>query len=230
MNGQAKIMEPRRLYQQIADQIRELIDSGEFLAGARLPAERELAQRLGVSRPSLREALIALEIDGSVEIRMGSGVYVSSEPAQSPSRTKSLGESPSELMQARAALEGTTIVLAASRIDAAALETLRATLDAMRSEIETGRKPLDQDRQFHVIIAEQSGNSVLARLVGDLFDERHSPISAQFRVKFEDKDTWIFALQEHEAILAALEAKDPLLAQAAMHSHLDSSRRRWVEN
>ncbi|MES5101018.1 FadR/GntR family transcriptional regulator [Agrobacterium sp. BA1120] len=230
MNGQAKILEPRRLYQQIADQIRELIDSGEFLAGARLPAERELAQRLGVSRPSLREALIALEIDGSVEIRMGSGVYVSSEPAQSPARTKSLGESPSELMQARAALEGTTIVLAASRIDAAALETLRATLDAMRSEIEAGRKPLDQDRQFHVIIAEQSGNSVLARLVGDLFDERHSPISAQFRVKFEDKDTWIFALQEHEAILSALEAKDPLLAQAAMHSHLDSSRRRWVEN
>ncbi|KQO73886.1 FadR/GntR family transcriptional regulator [Rhizobium sp. Leaf262] len=230
MNGQAKIAEPRRLYQQIADQIRELIENGEFQAGARLPAERELAQKLGVSRPSLREALIALEIDGSVEIRMGSGVYVSTEPAQPASRTKSLGESPSELMQARAALEGTTILLSASRIAPEALVALRDTLDAMRVEIDAGRKPLDQDRQFHVLIAEQSGNSVLSRLVGDLFDERHSPISAQFRVKFEDKDTWIFALQEHEAILAALEAKDPLLAQAAMHRHLDSSRRRWVEN
>ena len=230
MNGQAKIIEPRRLYQQIADQIRELIESGEFLAGARLPAERELAQKLGVSRPSLREALIALEIDGSVEIRMGSGVYVSTEPVQSPIRTKSLGESPSELMQARAVLEGTTILLAASRIDTIALENLRAILDAMRKEIEAGRKPLDQDRQFHTTIAEQSGNSVLARLIADLFDERHSPISAQLRVKFEDKDTWFLALQEHEAILTALENKDALLAQAAMHSHLDSSRRRWVEN
>lgn len=230
MNGQAKMMETRRLYQQIADQIRELIDSGEFPAGARLPAERELAQRLGVSRPSLREALIALEIDGSVEIRMGSGVYVSVEPAQPNGRTKSLGESPSELMQARAALEGTTLLLAASRIDDQALETIRATLDAMRIEIEAGRKPLDQDRQFHVLIAEQSGNSVLARLVGELFDERHSPISAQLRTKFEDRDTWTHALEEHEAILTALEARDPLLAQAAMHRHLDSSRRRWVEN
>lgn len=223
-------MEPRRLYQQIADQIRELIDSGEFQPGSRLPPERELAQRLGVSRPSLREGLIALEIDGSVEIRMGSGVYVSTELAQPVTRTKSLGESPTELMQARAAIEGTTIVLAASRVDDASLETLRSTLQAMRAEIDAGRKPLDQDRQFHVLIAEQSGNSVLARLIADLFDERHSPMSAQFRVKFEDKDTWTFALQEHEAILAALEAKDPLLAQSAMHSHLDSSRRRWVEN
>lgn len=223
-------MEPRRLYQQIADQIRELIDSGEFQPGSRLPPERELAQRLGVSRPSLREGLIALEIDGSVEIRMGSGVYVSYEPVQPVARTRSLGESPTELMQARAAIEGTTIVLAASRFNDGALETLRSTLHAMRTEIEAGRKPLDQDRQFHVLIAEQSGNSVLARLIADLFDERHSPMSAQFRVKFEDKDTWAFALAEHEAILAALEARDPLLAQSAMHRHLDSSRRRWVEN
>lgn len=229
MNGQAKIIEPRRLYQQVADQIRELIEGGEFQPGTRLPAERELAQKLGVSRPSLREALIALEIDGSVEIRMGSGVYVLPEQASQPTRTKSLGESPSELMQARSTLEGATILLAASRIDTIALSALRSNLDEMRGDIEAGRKPLDQDRKFHTIIAEQSGNSVLARLVADLFDERHSPISAQLRVKFEDKDTWAFALQEHEAILAALEAKDPLLAQAAMHIHLESSRRRWID-
>lgn len=228
MNGQAKISEPRRLYQQVADQIRELIEGGEFLPGSRLPAERELAQKLGVSRPSLREALIALEIDGSVEIRMGSGVYV--ESISAPTRTKSLGESPSELMQARSAIEGATIILAASRIDNVSLASLRAVLDEMRREIAVGRKPLDQDRKFHTTIAEQSGNSVLTKLVADLFDERHSPISAQLRVKFEDKDTWTVALQEHEAILAALENRDPLQAQAAMHIHLDSSRRRWVEN
>lgn len=230
MTGQTKPTDIRRLYQQIADQIRVLIGEGEFQAGSRLPAERELAQKLGVSRPSLREALIALEIDGSVEIRMGSGVYVSSEPFVARGETRSLGESPSELMQARAALEGATILLSASRINEETLEALRQNIELMRVEIDAGRKPLDQDRQFHVIIAEQSGNSVLARLTAELFDERHSPISARLRVKFEDRDTWAFALKEHEAILAALEAKDALLAQAAMHNHLFTSKQRWVES
>src|SRR6266487_457448 len=74
-------IEPRRLYRQIADQIRALIRSREFAAGARLPPERDLARQLGVSRPSVREALIALEIEGLVEVRIGSGIYV-----QNPSR------------------------------------------------------------------------------------------------------------------------------------------------
>ena len=69
-------IEPRRLYRQIADQIRDLIRSGEFVAGARLPPERDLARQLGVSRPSVREALIALEVEGLVEVRIGSGIYV----------------------------------------------------------------------------------------------------------------------------------------------------------
>src|SRR4029450_6571160 len=69
-------IEPRRLYRQIADQIRELIRAGEFVAGARLPPERDLAKQLGVSRPSVLEALIALEVEGLVEVRIGSGIYV----------------------------------------------------------------------------------------------------------------------------------------------------------
>ncbi len=118
----------------------------------------------------------------------------------------------------------------APAVDAQALAELRASLDEMRIEIDAGRKPLDQDRRFHTIIAEQSGNSVLARLVAELFDERHSPISAQLRVKFEDRQTWKFALDEHEAILAALQNRDPLLAQAALRTHLECSRRRWTED
>src|SRR6187397_828788 len=69
-------IEPRRLYRQIADQIRALIRSGEFVAGSRLPPERDLAKQLGVSRPSVREALIALEVEGLVDVRIGSGIYV----------------------------------------------------------------------------------------------------------------------------------------------------------
>ncbi|HWA37416.1 MAG TPA: GntR family transcriptional regulator, partial [Burkholderiales bacterium] len=69
-------VESRRLYLQIADQIRALVESGEVARGARLPAERDLAKQLRVSRPSLREALIALEIEGLLDVKVGSGIYV----------------------------------------------------------------------------------------------------------------------------------------------------------
>src|SRR4051794_39006949 len=73
-------VESQRLYRQIAEQLRGLISGGEFPAGSRLPAERDLARQLGVSRPSVREALIALEVEGWIEVRVGSGVYVRPQP------------------------------------------------------------------------------------------------------------------------------------------------------
>ncbi|MCB8822210.1 FadR/GntR family transcriptional regulator [Microvirga rosea] len=228
MSSQIRQVEPRRLYQQIADQIRALIQSGQFPPSTRLPAERELAQQLGVSRPSLREALIALEIDGSVEIRSGSGVYVCAPEERPANMTRSMGESPTELMQARAAIEGTVVALACARVTEEGLASLRETLTIMRSKIAKGRDPLEQDRKFHLTIASLSGNSVLMRIVRDLFDERHSPISAQLSVRFDNKETWTCALREHEAIYAALETSDPLLAQAAMRTHLHASMERWV--
>lgn len=228
MSISAKPPEPKRLYQQIADQIRGLIQGEQFLPGTRLPAERELAHQLGVSRPSLREALIALEIDGSVEIRSGSGVYVCAPVERAASTMRSMGESPLELMQARAAIEGTVVALACARMTPEGLASLRAALQAMRADIADGRDPLEQDRRFHLAIASLSGNSVLTRIVRDLFDERHSPISAQLSVRFDSREGWHTALLEHESIYAALEAADPLGAQAAMRMHLEASKKRWL--
>ncbi|MBE7203857.1 MAG: FadR family transcriptional regulator [Parafilimonas terrae] len=220
----------RRRYQQVADAIRALIQQKRFGSGDRLPAERELASQLGVSRPSLREALIALEIEGTIEIRMGSGLYVLSAADVKPARAVATGDSPVELMQARAVVEGAVILLAAARMTQETADTLRGVLDSMRISISQGQKPLDQDRRFHTTIAAQSGNGVLTHLVGQLFDERHSPMSAEFRNRFETADSWRLALDEHEAILAALQSGDPLLAQALMHAHLDQSKRRWLES
>lgn len=219
---------PKRLYQQIADQVRQLIQIGPYPAGSRLPPERELAQTLGVSRPSLREALIALEIDGTIEIRMGSGIYVLST-SKAPPPGRSLGESPTELMQARAVIESAVIAKAAAAMTESSLSALGLIIETMRRDIAEGRKPIEQDRLFHLTIAEQAGNSVLAEIVANLFDERHSPMSDHLRGRFETPQTWSEALLEHEAILAALEARDPLAAQATMHSHLTASRRRWLE-
>src|SRR3954453_6245573 len=111
MSVQLKQVEPRRLYQHIADQIRELIEKGGFDPGTRLPPERDLAQQLGVSRPSLREALIALDGGGGVEVRSGSGVFVSAaQPDRPVRRTAAMGESPSQLMEARSIIEGELVV------------------------------------------------------------------------------------------------------------------------
>jgi GntR family transcriptional repressor for pyruvate dehydrogenase complex len=228
MTLQLKQVEPRRLYQQIADQIRELIQQGGFDTGTRLPPERDLAQQLGVSRPSLREALIALDVEGSVEIRSGSGVYVCPRVERAPETTAALGESPSELMQARAAFEGSVIMLACVHGTEPALLRLREIVKGMRSEVAKRRTPIDHDRQFHLTIAEMSGNSVMVRIVAELFDERHSPISAKISSRYENARTWNLALKEHEAILRAIEARDPLAAQAAMHTHLKLSEERWV--
>ena len=231
MPFQLKPVESRRLYQHIADRIRELIDRGGFEAGTRLPPERDLAQQLGVSRPSLREALIALDVEGRVEVRSGSGAFVCAAlPDPAPRRTAAMGESPSQLMEARSVIEGEVVVLACARITEELLTRLRDLLKSMEAEIERRHARVDLDRQFHLTLSEMSGNAVLARLVGELFDERHSPISAKISSRFENTRTWKAALKEHEAILEAVEARDPIAAQAAMRAHLKASALRWVGN
>jgi GntR family transcriptional repressor for pyruvate dehydrogenase complex len=227
---QLKQVDSRRLYQRIADQIRTIIDKGSYAPGARLPPERDLAQQLGVSRPSVREALIALEIEGSVEVRMGAGVYVCNQALRKPHALATLGESPVELMQARVAIEGTVVMLACAKVTPEALTTLRQILDSMLAAMAQNRSPLAFDRQFHLSIAALTGNTVLERLVGELFDERHSPISARLSAHSESGQTWTAALQEHQAILRTLENRDVLAAQTAVRTHLQNSELRWVEN
>lgn len=228
MPPSSRNVDARRSYQQVADRIRAIIQDGGFGVGSRLPPERELALQLGVSRPSLREALIALEIDGRIEIRMGSGVYVCAQRSAVERGTPALGESAIELMQARAALEGAVITLAAARTTRAGLDRVADSLRAMRREHARGRTPVDADRRFHLSIAEMGGNSVLVRLVGELFDGRHSPISSHLRGRSENVHTWTSALQEHEAVYHALEARDPQAAAAAMFTHLRASQERWL--
>lgn len=220
--------EPRRQYQLVADRVRSLIEEGGIAPGTRLPAERELALQLGVSRPSLREALIALEIDGRVEIRSGSGVYVCTGAAQNKAATPALGDSPADLMDARMVLEGAVIAQAVARASKAGMRQVQQALEGMRADQAEGRSPLDADRRFHLSIAEMAGNPVLVSMVAALFDERHSPISSRMSGRVETVHTWQDALAEHEAIYRALESRSPQAAMAAMCSHLIASHARWL--
>jgi GntR family transcriptional regulator, transcriptional repressor for pyruvate dehydrogenase complex len=222
-----KPTETRRLYLQIADKLRGLIDQQDFAPNGRLPSERELAQTLGVSRPSVREALVALELEGRVEIRMGSGVYIVASPAaKPPTADAELGDSPIEIMNARSVIEGAIAAAVAPFAKPRALKSLRVLYETMAREVELGQVPMSADRAFHVAIASMSGNDVLARTVGNLYDERHSPLSSTLRGHFEGEETWAAALNEHREILEALEARDPVQAQAAMQRHMRRSAER----
>jgi len=125
-------VEPLRLYRQIAGQIAALIDNGEFPAGSRLPAERELATLLGVSRTSVREAVISLEIAGRVEVRVGSGIFVAAPGAAQIVGLVDGGPSPFELLAARSLIEGEICALAARTIKRSDIAVLRGTVDRMR--------------------------------------------------------------------------------------------------
>src|SRR5689334_15089404 len=155
-------VESRRLYRQIADQIAGLIERGEYGPGERLPPERDLAKQLGVSRPSVREALIALEVEGYVEVRIGSGVYVVERPASGADARPAEDSGPFELIKARWLIEAECAALAAKHATRTQVRAIEDALDRMEAERVRGAMPLDADRQFHLRIAEASGNSALA--------------------------------------------------------------------
>jgi GntR family transcriptional repressor for pyruvate dehydrogenase complex len=120
------------------------------------------------------------------------------------------------------------VILACARGTPEQLKQLRTIVTKMRTETDRNRAPLDLDRRFHMTLVQMSGNSVMARIIAELFDERHSPISTKLSSKYENPRTWKAALKEHEAILGALDARDPIAAQAAMLAHLRASELRWV--
>ncbi len=224
-------VEPQRLYRQIAEQLRALISQGEFAAGTRLPAERDLAKQLGVSRPSVREALIAMEVEGWVEVRTGSGVYVldrSMRTKRADGPPIALTEwGPLELIRARRVVEGEIALMAAAQARRKDIDAMRAAIDAMVTDANRGVLPLDGDRAFHSAIVEACGNVVLIETVQSFWDSRRGPLFTRLTGYFETMKSWQSAITEHEAILAAIFAHDGPAARAAMHAHMDKSHARF---
>ncbi len=223
-------VEPQRLYRQIADQLRTLIQSGEFVAGSRLPAERDLAKQLGVSRPSVREALIALEVEGWVEVRTGSGVYVldraqHTQPAEKTIATTEWG--PLELIRARRVVEGEMAAIAALQAKRKHLDAMRQALADMTRDASAGVLPLEGDRAFHSAIVESTGNVVLVETVHSFWDSRRGPLFTRLGGYFETVQSWRSAIAEHTTILDAIAAHDGPAARAAMHTHMDKSHHRF---
>ncbi|QIO31932.1 FadR/GntR family transcriptional regulator [Bradyrhizobium sp. 1(2017)] len=223
-------VEARRLYRQVADQLRSLIDSGEYAVGSRLPTERELAEQLKVSRPTVREALIALEVEGRLRIRVGSGIYVIEPAAVATPAPASVIEGPFELLRAREFLESAIAEEAARVATKNDIARIDASLVAMETVEHPGDASMVHDRAFHVAIAGSLGNAVLVRVVGELFDQRLNPYFAQLAHYFESPGTWRTALDEHRAVRGAIAAHDPDAAREAMREHLARSQERFAQN
>lgn len=232
-------VEPKRLYRQIAEQLRALMAGGEFASGARLPAERDLAKQLGVSRPSVREALIALEVEGWVEVRTGSGVYVldrserdrlakQAKQASSATNTPVLNEwGPLELIRARRVVEGETAAMAAVQAKRKDVLAMKDAIESMQQDAERGMMPLDGDRAFHTAVVQACDNAVLIETVQSFWDSRRGPLFERLGNHFETLASWQSAIAEHQAVLTAIKAHDAGAARSAMHAHMDNSHSRF---
>jgi DNA-binding FadR family transcriptional regulator len=222
-------VESSRLYRQIAEQLRGLIAGGEFAPGTRLPAERDLAKQLGVSRPSVREALIALEVEGWVEVRTGSGIYVRPQAARAP--TPRAGAQapewgPLELLRARELVEGEVAALAARHARKAQVTAMADALARMQDDAAAGRAPRHGDEDFHTAIAQACGNEVLGDTVRGYWHAR-GPMAARLGDHFETPASWNAALKEHARVLQAIRERDADAARVAMQHHLKKAYGRY---
>ncbi|MGH7004442.1 MAG: FadR/GntR family transcriptional regulator [Alphaproteobacteria bacterium] len=221
-------IETRRLYRQIADQVAGLIARGEFPPGSRLPTERALAQLLGVSRPSVREGLIALEVEGLVDVRVGSGIYVRRMRGGAPAADM-LADSPGpfELIRARRAIESEVAEIAARWAGEAEIAGIAEAVGMMKSDIHGGETYETGDRLFHVRIAESTRNGVLVSVVNMLWDLRDSPVYARLLRHTVTDGVRTRSIADHERILKALAAHDPAGAKHQMQKHLDRVAREY---
>ncbi|MGB0659084.1 MAG: FCD domain-containing protein [Mangrovicoccus sp.] len=222
-----------RRYHDVAAMIRAEIIRRGLPPGSRLDTERQWSQSLGVSRSLVREAVIMLEIQGLVEVRQGSGIYLLEPPSPSPDSQTAPADDvgPFELLQARQLLESAIAGFAAEQVTKADILKMRAVLDQERAYMERGGgEDYAHDQEFHRLIAEATQNSVLTTMVEELWASRdRSPMWAKLHGRIFDQTYRGAWLEDHQAILDALRARNPEAARQAMWSHLGRVRDTLLE-
>lgn len=226
-NTERQNVSSSRLYLQIADKLAARISAGELPPGSRLPAERELAQSYDVSRQTVREALIALEVSGLVEIRPGSGIYVQKVAEKGRGLKSSIvaddAPGPLEIMEARLLLEGEAAALAAERISNEELLKLKAYLQQMTLLVHSQKSSEAEafDGKFHQLIASATRNSALQSMIEWLWQLRESSeLSRLFARKIQQQVAGP-NIAAHEKIYQCLSRRDAEGARAAMQAHIN---------
>jgi DNA-binding FadR family transcriptional regulator len=223
-------VDTQRRYQQVAQHIERMIADQEIVAGERLPAERELANLFGVSRPTIREAMIALEIAGLVEIRTGSGIYVrhhASPPLEHGAVEKVAlvsGPGPFEVLAARLLIEPHVAAEAARKATVANIASIKDIVDQM-SDAPDGRASLELDQRFHVCIAQASQNLMLASIVEEMWNHVFSRMFETMSSMTGLSQTREMDLADHKKILRCIESHSATSSRKAMRNHLENVKR-----
>lgn len=219
----------QKIYSQIVEQIIGLIERGDYIAGTQLPAERELARSLGVSRASLREALTVLQMMGFVETRYGQGTFVCSKPASiwlQDGPIGSFGESPITILQARKTIEPSIASLAAIERTDENLERIEETIrmiEAEHSNLQSFKDIFSEgDRNFHLAIAQATGNPILINIQQMIFNLMGQKLWLALiqNSSFVTPGRWQEAIHEHRSVYEAVRAKDGPSAASHVRSHL----------
>jgi len=212
-----------RLYEHVSDAIRLKVVRGELVVGQRLPTERDLAVSHGVSRNVVREAMRLLVREGLVEVKQGSGTYVTDGTSRALGETISLafavGQVPdrvAQLLEVRQILEPELAALAANRCSGDDIEQLHRAIVAMDAAARNEDRFIAADYQFHLRIARASGNSIIPKMLDPIVDL----LTEQRKQAFRLEDTGR-AQQFHRSILTAIETHDPSAAYLAMRAHLE---------
>jgi DNA-binding FadR family transcriptional regulator len=217
-------------YLQIADQILERIRSGELVAGAQLPSERDLAVQLGVSRPTVREALIALELLGVVDVRIGQGTYIMGNAHASLDEiVRASALAPFDLLEARMIIESNTAAHTATRWvngtgNEEGLRKAIAVSDSMTQIVHDASKVGEFYRlglEFHKVLAQCSANEVLDNIISSLVDTARHPLWDLINQKvLQDQQVRQDQIDEHKSVICAIQQGDSQAAAKAMEHHL----------
>lgn len=221
-------IQSEKLSQSVIRQIEQLILRGILRPGERLPSERELSDKLGVSRPSLREALAELQTRGLLETRAGAGVYVAEVLGSAFSEAliqlfAAHDEAVFDYLAFRRDLEG----LAADRAARLGSETDLKVVDAIFRKMEAAhskRNPDEEstlDAEFHLAIIEASHNVIMLHMMRSMFDLLREGVFYNRKIMFKQRATRDQLLEQHRAINSALQARDPAQARSAVQTHLD---------
>ncbi|CAN7472539.1 FadR family transcriptional regulator [Caballeronia sp. LjRoot34] len=220
-------LKAERLYQKISTLVIALIKDGTFKQGQALPAERELAKQLGVGRSSVREALIALEIAGWVEIRTGTGVFVRQpDEVRIESALIDAEFSATDLLFARAVIEGEIAALAAKNGTEAQREDLARNIGMLEAQSVNNAAFLEEDKRFHLLISEMTGNAVLTEVMTVLWNKRYSPMFTHLETFYADEHIPVAMNADHRRIGEAILNRDARAAKNAMRAHLRNVHRR----
>lgn len=208
-----------RLYEQVAEQISAWIGEHGLQPGDKLPAERELASRLGVSRATLSQALVALEVIGVVAVRHGDGTVVAQSPGASRivETVRAHAHRLPEIIETRDALETKIASLAAARRTEADLQRIEEALAGMEADISAGGRGVEGDENFHAAVTAAAHSLLLSQLMGEIAD-----LIRETRIEsLSQPDRPRASLAGHRAIAEAIRAGDPEGAANAMHAHVE---------